>query len=224
MKQKTTSKDAGLIINESLSWKEHMEYRISKALKSLFLLKRNTHQSLTITAKVHLYRAIINPVLLFGSECWELKKADHKLIENFYAKALKWICGNMSYIDSLISTNILPSLYCKVLKDFLLYSNIINDYYTVDLTEHYEIKREGRQTRIILPTTSYEAQRQNFWYRSGFRINKIQKHLDFFNQLILKQRLITSIWKYLKYYWAVNNPCTWIFVCLCEPCRSNPLI
>ena len=87
-------------------------------------------------------------------------KVEHKLIENFNAKALKWMCGNMNYIDSLISTNLLPPLYYKVLKDFLLYSNIINDYYTVDLTEHYEIKREGRQTRIILPTTFYEAQRQ----------------------------------------------------------------
>ena len=139
MKQKTSSKDVGLIINQSLSWKEHLEYRISKALKCLFLLKRNTHQSLTITAKVHLYRAIISPVLVFGSECWELKKTEHK-IENLNAKALKWICGNMNYIGSLISTNLLPPLYYKVLKDFLMYSNIINDYYTVNLTEHYEIK------------------------------------------------------------------------------------
>ena len=148
-----SSKDVGLIINESLSWKEHVDYRISKALKCSFLLKGNTHQSLTITAKVQLYRAIKSPILLFGSECWELKKAEHKLIENFNAKALKWIRGNMNYIDSLISTNLLPPLDYKVLKDFLLYSNIINDYYTVDLTEHYEINREGRQTRSILPTT-----------------------------------------------------------------------
>ena len=175
-------------------------------------------------AKVYLHRAIINLILLIGSECWELKTTEHKLIENFNAKALKWICGNMNYIDSLISASLLPPRYYKVLKDFLLYSNIINDYYTVDLTEHYEIKREGRQTRIILPTTFYEAQRQNFWYRTGFRINIIQKHLDFFNRLNLKQRLLTLMWKYLTYYWADNNPCTWIFVCLCEPCRVNPLI
>ena len=130
----------------------------------------------------------------------------------------------MNYIDSIISTNLLPPLYYKVLKYFLLYSNIFNDYYAVDLTEHYGNKRGGRQTRIILPTTFYEAQRQNFWYRTGFRINIIQKHLDFFNQLNLKQRLLTLMWKYLKYYGADNNPCTWIFVCLCEPCRANPLI
>ena len=193
-------------------------------MKCLFLLKRNTHQSLTITATVHLYRAIINiPILLFGSECWELKKAEHKLFKNFNVKALKRICHNMNYINSLFSTNLLPPLHYKVLKDFLFYSNIINDYYTVDLTEHYEIKREGRQTRIILPTTFYEAQRQNFWYRTGFRINVIQKHLDFFNQLNLKQRLLTLMWKYLEYFWADNNPCTQIFLCLCEPCRANSL-
>ena len=109
-KQKTSSKDVGLIINESLCWKELVEYRLSKALKCLFLLMRNTHQSLTITTKVHLYRVITNPLLLFGSGCWELEKVEHKLIENFNAKALKWTCGNMNYIDSLISTNLLPPL------------------------------------------------------------------------------------------------------------------
>ena len=36
---------------------------------------------------------------------------------------------------------------------------------------------------------SYETPRQNFWYRTGFRINIIQMHLDFHNQLNLKQRL-----------------------------------
>ena len=150
LEQKTSSKDVGLIIKESLSWKEHVEYRISNAKKCLFHLKRNTHNSLFKTAKVHVYRAIINPILLFGSECWLLKKAEHKLIKNFNVKALKWISGNMNYIDSLMSTNLI-----QVLKVFLLYSNIINDYYIVDLTEHYKIKREGRQTRIILPTTFY---------------------------------------------------------------------
>ena len=155
---KTSSKDVGLIINESLSWKEHVEYRMSKALKCSSLLKRDAHQSLTITAKVHLYRAIINPILLFGSECWQLKKAEYKLIGNFNTKALKWNCGNMNYIDSLISTNSLPPLYYRVLKDFLLYSNIINDYYTVDLTEHYGIKREGRRESYYrLPFTKHNV-------------------------------------------------------------------
>ena len=36
---------------------------------------------------------------------------------------------------------------------------------------------------------SYETPRQNFWYRTGFRVNIIQKHHDFYNQLNLKQRL-----------------------------------
>ena len=85
---------------------------------------------------------------MIGSGCWELKKAERKVIERFNAKALKWICGNMNNIDSVFSTNLLPPLCYKVLKDFLLYSNIINGYYAVQLTEHYEINREGRHKNI----------------------------------------------------------------------------
>ena len=58
----------------------------------------------------------------------------------------------------MFSTNFLPPPYCKVLTAFRCH--IINGYYEFDLTEHYEIKREGRQTEILLPTMSYEAQRQ----------------------------------------------------------------
>ena len=43
-----------------------------------------------------------------------------RIRENFNAKALKWICGNMNYIDSVISTNLLPPLHNKVLKDFVV--------------------------------------------------------------------------------------------------------
>ena len=52
---------------------------------------------------------------MFGSEYWELKKTERKLIERFNAKALKWNCGNMNNIDSVFSTNLLPPLcYHKV--------------------------------------------------------------------------------------------------------------
>ena len=32
------------------------------------------------------------------------------------------------------------------------------------------------------------------------------------------------MWMYLEHYWAVNSPCTWIFVCQCGPCCADPFI
>ena len=147
LERKKSSKDVGLIVKESLNRKEHVEHRISEDLKSLFLLKRNTQQSLNITTKVQLYRAIINTILLFGSECWELKKVEHKLIKNSNAKALVWICGNKNYIDSVFSTNSIPPLYKRSSRIFCCTKS--SSTATIQLTLHSALKsrhmKEDRQ-------------------------------------------------------------------------------
>ena len=125
LERKTSSKVVKHIFNESFIWNEQVEYRRSKAFNRLFRLKRNTLQSLIITAKVLLYRAITNLILLFGSEYWELKKTEHNSFKNFNAEALKWTYGNMNYIDSVFSTNLLPPFSTRLLR--------INGYCTVDL-------------------------------------------------------------------------------------------
>ena len=129
LERKTSSKVVKHIFNESLNWNEQVKYRRSKAFNRLFRLKRNTLQSLIITAKVLLYRAITILILLFGSEYWELKKTEHNSFKNFNAEALKWTYGNMNYIDSVFSTNLLPPFSTRLLR--------INSYCTVDLQERY---------------------------------------------------------------------------------------
>ena len=57
-----TVKDLGLIMSE------HIQSRIAKGLKNLFLLKRNTSFLINEKSKSHLYRATINPTLLYASE------------------------------------------------------------------------------------------------------------------------------------------------------------
>ena len=66
------AKDLGLIISESLNWSEHIQSRIAKGMKTLFLLKRNTSflinekskSYLLVTADVVIKKAIdeLNPV------------------------------------------------------------------------------------------------------------------------------------------------------------------
>ena len=145
LEHKISSKDVGLIVNESLNRKEHVENRISKALKSLFLLKRNTQHSLNITTRVHLHRAIIKPRRFFCSESCELKKSEQKLIENFNAKALIWICGNKNYIDSEFSTNSLPPLYKRSSRIFCC--TVTSSNATIQLTLHSAIKSNMKESR-----------------------------------------------------------------------------
>ena len=104
-----------------------------------------------------------------------------EIIEKFNKKVLKLICGNLDYKDALVKSNLLPPLYIKVLKDLLLFSNILEGRYNVDFSKEFNITNSGRRRRVVLPDTIYEIQRQNFWYRTGFRISVVQRALDFFN-------------------------------------------
>ena len=220
LNHKSLFRDVGLFIDESLNWNEHVKVRIGKAAKTFFLV-RSTMPIICTQTKAHLYRSLITTSLLLASACWELRNTSFKIIEKFNRKVLKCICGNLDYKDALVQSNLLPPLYFKVLEDLLLFSNILEGRHDVDFSKGFKITNSGRR-RDVLPDTRYEIQRQNFWYRIGFRINVVQRSLDFFNLENLRKKLIEYMWMYFIRHWTENNPCTWIFICLCVNCRANP--
>ena len=224
LEQRCTVRDVGLIISDRMKWTEHIDLRLAKALISLFLLKRNTSSVLPVDSKIHLFRAIISTSLFYASECWEPNRGDVHKLERFNKRVLKWICGNDNYKNSILQTNILPPMYFKVLKDLLMYHNILNNHYDVNFAEYQRTTGDGRRRRAVLPEIQYETQRQNFWYRTGFRINVLQRVINFFETSQLKSKLLAIMWNYFEKYWTSNNPCTWTFICLCQNCRANPLM
>ena len=130
--------DLGLFIDESVNWNEHLKVRVGKAAKSFFLLRRSTMAIICTQTKAHLYRSKMTMSLLFASECWELRSTSFKIIEKFNKKVLKWICGNLDYKDALVQSNLLPPHYFKVLKNLLLFSNILDGRYDVDFFERIQ--------------------------------------------------------------------------------------
>ena len=159
--------------------------------------------------------------MLFASEGWEIRKSDYDLIESFNRKAISWNSNYNSYKNEIMNFNLLPPLYFKVLKDLLLYSSNLNQRYEVDFSTFYEIRGMENRRRIKLPELRYEVQRSNFWSRTGLRINMIQSKIDFYEDRNLKRNLIRLMWNFFKENWTENNPCSWIFLCLCEKCRAN---
>ena len=159
--------------------------------------------------------------MLSASECWELRETNLEIIEKFNKKVLKWICGNLDYKDALVKLNLSPPLYIKVLKDLLLFSNILERRYNLDVSKEFNITNSGRRTRVVLPDTRYETQRQNFCYRTGFRINVVQMLLIFLTRRIWRTNLL-NMWSYFNRHWTENNPCTWIIICFCANCCANP--
>ena len=40
------------------------------------------------------YRTVIRPVLLYGSECWTLRASDSRAVQTAEMKMLRWSCGH----------------------------------------------------------------------------------------------------------------------------------
>ena len=68
-------------------WVNHMKYIVvglgvkkyldlSQDLAFIFVL--STASNITLPKKVHLVKAMVFPVVMFGCECWTLKKAEHR--------------------------------------------------------------------------------------------------------------------------------------------------
>ena len=113
-------------------------------------MKRNTSFRLSTTSKIHLYRAVISPTLLFASECWDFNRSEYKLVENFNGKVIRWLVGGRDYEEAFPLCSLLPLLYMKLLKELLLYNNIYLGIYDMDISEFAAGKWNGRRTRVNL--------------------------------------------------------------------------
>ena len=90
----TTVKDLGIHVAADVSWKLHIEERMKKANKVLYMLKRNVENKVNTFVKLGLYKSLILPVLLYGFTCLTAGGTEIKILEKFQKKVVKSITGN----------------------------------------------------------------------------------------------------------------------------------
>ncbi|XP_068213394.1 uncharacterized protein [Palaemon carinicauda] len=68
--------------------------RISSGQKAFVRLRRIwKDRNISIKLKIRLLRAIVIPTVIYGAECWILKKREEKQLLAFKMKSLRRICG-----------------------------------------------------------------------------------------------------------------------------------
>ena len=164
-----------------------------------FMVKRNS-PLLSKTFKIHSYKSIILPKLLYGSECWFANVSNIRRLENVQKKVLKWAAGSDDHIHNLVECNLLPlSLYMQ-LKDLLLFSKLMNGYYDCDIEEFLHFRAQSRELRSS-DKISFQHDRpskklcdQGFVTRTCALINKLPKSISYGNSEGLKSRLRHLFW------------------------------
>ena len=75
-----------------LELQNHFGHDCSHEIKRLLLLGRKAminldsvlkSRDITLPPKVHIVKAVIFPVVVYGCECWTIKKAEHQRIDAF---------------------------------------------------------------------------------------------------------------------------------------------
>ena len=177
-------KDLGIHVSENLTWKMHIEERLRKANKVLYLLRRNVAVKLQTLVKLGLYKSLFLPVLLYGFACVIASRADLHSLENFQKKVVRWITANktMSYRSQLKILNILRLPMFLQLNDVLLLSKITNEEMgtSISLRERPEIRR--RSEIFKLWKTRTEKGRSEFFFRNCRLVNRLYVYIDFMNQ------------------------------------------
>ena len=113
-------KDLGVMISNDLSWSKHIENIVSKASRTLGLIKRICKEIKDTNTRRILYCALVRPKLEYASSVWSPYTIKHRLlIKNIRRRAAKFILDYPD-VDRLQKTNILPLSYRRVISDLIL--------------------------------------------------------------------------------------------------------
>ena len=92
LEQVFITKDLGVLITNNLSWSKHIESIVSKANKTLGLIKRICREVKNINTRRILYCTLVRPKLEYASSVWSPYTIKHRmLVENVQRRATKFI-------------------------------------------------------------------------------------------------------------------------------------
>ena len=60
-----------------------LERKVMTNLDTIFKSRKKKSRDITLPTKVHLVKAMVFPVVMYGCESWTVKKAEHKRIDAF---------------------------------------------------------------------------------------------------------------------------------------------
>ena len=198
LEQSRIVKDLGITMNDSLTWKEPVEFQTRKGKKVFHQIKRNTSNLQTVTAKLNLYKSTLIPILIYGSSCYMPSKFVMRHLEKSQEKVSKWILPNLNCCKRLRSLNLLPLNYYIVLTDLLLPSKLVNNYYAFNISEHINIVQTRSNFWFVLHEIEKDFQRSNFFYRTTYRANIIDLNVKFFQPVGLKNQILNLMLKYFN--------------------------
>ena len=224
----SNEKNLGVIVSSDLSWTPHIRKQCQKAVSVFFLIRRNISSSVSVAARLNLYKSMIVPVLTYNSQVWFANESNQKSLESVQRRVTQWILSYQteSYFERMKTLNILPITLHLQICDLLTMSKIVSNHYDFDWFAHVNFNdslntRSGKSVCLSVPRVRLAKSRQNFFHRITRMINSLPLWVDYLNSIGLKQRIIKLFWMFFNCYYSTENACTWVINCDCNTCICN---
>ena len=195
-------KDLGIQVCDNLTWHQNASTRASKTLKALWYLRRNLHHRTLPQVKLNAYTGYIVPIISYACQVWYPSKCDLVLIERIQKSSTKRIIGSsLTYKERLIKLKILPLSFYFELHSLLLLCDLINNKYNIAIEKFIHFNnnnrtRQGAKGEIKLTKKRLFKSDENFWSRTAYLYNIVNKQTDLTDNKNIKYRISDIYWKF----------------------------
>ena len=221
--------DLGVTLTNSLSWSPHIKNILSKAYRTLGMIKRAISSHSSVQIKLPLYISLVRSHLLYCSSIWRPNLVkDSSALEHLQRRASKYILNyptDMDYKMRLLNLKLLPITLFLEVQDILLFVKLIIDPpdnfsisdYIIFLDSFTRSSSQGK-IRSALPLKLPKSSLSNHFYFN--RIVRIWNSLPLIDLdspfSSIKKQIYSIYWDYFITSYSLDNSCSWYRVCLCS--------
>ena len=227
---KQNHKDLGVLMRTDLSWSDHYDYILSKAYKTMGLLRRTLVQK-SIYARRILYLSLVRSVLTYCSPMWRPQYLkDIRVLENVQRRATKFILKDYKscYKSRLLTLHLLPLMMELEIADVIFFISSIklpNDHFNIlqHVTFTSTTTRSSSSGKLV-HNICHSNRDKHFYFNRLPRLWNSLPIIDLSQGTkSLKRKLKEYFWNHFLTSFDPENPCTFHLICPCSKCAVLPV-
>ena len=224
--QRASQRDLGVIISDDLSWSLHHSTIISKALKTLGLIRRTFGSSTSFKVRKILYLALVRSQLTYCSSIWRPRYLkDILLLESVQRRATKWILNDYesNYKSRLCSLHLLPLMMIYEISDIVFFLRSLNSpspaFNILWYVSFVSSSTRSSGHKLQHHCSRYNISRHYYFSRLPRLWNSLSDlNLRTFTLAQAKARLQSFFWSHFVNNFNSTNTCSFHFKCPCNKC------
>ena len=207
-------KDVGVIIDEKLCFRDHINEKVNKAYMMLGIIKRN-FKFLEKEAFKNLYKAMVRSHLEYAQSSWSPRyKKDIELIEKVQKRATKLvaICKNKPYEDRLRILDLPTLKFRRIRGDMIEAYKIVTGIYDIEAAPALEMSSttmtRGSERKLSKVRCRTELRKHFFTQRITDIWNSLPSDVRNSSTLNLFKSALDRFWKNQAVYYDYKSEIT----------------